>query len=638
MPSLLFEATIKVSLVLLIALAVVWCLRHRSAAARHWVMSVSVLCALLLPVLWAVGPTWSVPVYFTPVEATWAVAIEAPTAEPGSEPASEQSALAGNTNGHGELATSQAGARQVGRRAGRWMGKIPGLMMVWATGVGVALLLLLLGLGRLAWLRAGATPVTTGPWRDQAVDMSAHLGLSRPVQVLQSRHPTLLATWGVVWPKVMLPAGALAWPAQRMRVVLGHELAHVRRADWAVQLCAELLRAILWFNPLTWIALHRLRRDAELACDDEVLGLGVTGPDYATQLLDLARALGSARTLWSPGVAMARPSGFERRITTMMNPAIRRRPLMRGSRVAIVIGALCLTVPLAILAQSGSATVAGTVVDPSGRPWANARVTLGSAAQREVRMRAELAKAEAAFERRRVEARTNEREARTTLEQAEVAAERLRLQVQKDDLERAAREYRLQVTDRGGPLTVLSDEAGRFDFQDVPPGDYRLTVRLPGFDSIEDEVTLRAGQRLEHDFRLTIGSIEETVTVATGDPDPAVTSADPRRMAELRARTGSGRLQPPIKLRGLNPAYPEELRSTGAEGQVILETVVTAGGAVQVLSVLARVDPDLLTPVMPELVRAAVTATRQWQYQPTRLNDVPVDTRMKVTVNFTDES
>jgi len=60
-----------------------------------------------------------------------------------------------------------------------------------------------------------------------------------------------------------------------------------------VQLAADALCALFWFNPLMWVATRCLRRDSELACDDAVLGLGVDGPDYATQLLDLAKALRS---------------------------------------------------------------------------------------------------------------------------------------------------------------------------------------------------------------------------------------------------------------------------------------------------------------------------------------------------------
>ena len=123
-----------------------------------------------------------------------------------------------------------------------------------------------------------------------------------------------------------------------------------------MQVCAEILRAAFWFNPLTWIATRCLRRDSEMACDDAVLSLGVDGPNYATQLLDLATVLRPQRTVWSPGVAMARPSALERRITAMMNVSLNRRRLLRGPRVAICILALCVTVPIALLAQQASAT------------------------------------------------------------------------------------------------------------------------------------------------------------------------------------------------------------------------------------------------------------------------------------------
>ena len=49
-----------------------------------------------------------------------------------------------------------------------------------------------------------------------------------------------------------------SWSDERARVVLSHELAHIRRGDWIVQLSAELLRAIYWFNPLLWVACRRL--------------------------------------------------------------------------------------------------------------------------------------------------------------------------------------------------------------------------------------------------------------------------------------------------------------------------------------------------------------------------------------------
>lgn len=101
---------------------------------------------------------------------------------------------------------------------------------------------------------------------------------------------------------------------------------------------------------------------------------------------------------------------------------------------------------------------------------------------------------------------------------------------------------------------------------------------------------------------------------------------DPATLQERQQRIGDGPLQPPIKLRGLDPAYPDSLRASGTQGSVILEAVVAADGSMQVLNVLTPVDPDLLTPV------------QQWFYQPTRFHGVPVDTCTTVTINFTTKS
>ena len=84
--------------------------------------------------------------------------------------------------------------------------------------------------------------------------------------------------------------------------VLSHELAHVRRHDWCVQIAAEGVRALLWFNPLVWIACRRLRRESEQACDDAVLGNGVPARAYASHLLELARKCRLPEFPWSSAV------------------------------------------------------------------------------------------------------------------------------------------------------------------------------------------------------------------------------------------------------------------------------------------------------------------------------------------------
>ena len=85
------------------------------------------------------------------------------------------------------------------------------------------------------------------------------------------RQYTMPLTWGLFRPVIVLPSGAEHWPEDRRRIVLSHELAHIARHDWLLQICAELVRALYWFHPLAWLAAARLRQESERACDDDGL-------------------------------------------------------------------------------------------------------------------------------------------------------------------------------------------------------------------------------------------------------------------------------------------------------------------------------------------------------------------------------
>ena len=144
----------------------------------------------------------------------------------------------------------------------------------YVAGVAVSVLALLIGLARLAWIVSRAQALHAGAWVRIASEVSREYGLRRRVQLLQSAHPTLLATWGWVRPRVLLPAGAADWSDDRIRIVLLHEIAHIVRNDWATQVFAEIVRSVYWFNPLVWIAGRCLRQEGERAADDAVLNRG----------------------------------------------------------------------------------------------------------------------------------------------------------------------------------------------------------------------------------------------------------------------------------------------------------------------------------------------------------------------------
>ncbi|RPI47865.1 MAG: M56 family metallopeptidase, partial [Acidobacteria bacterium] len=282
----------KLSLIVFVALAVSFLLRRRSAALRHWVLAAGVAGAAAVPLLAAVVPAWSLP-------------FATPTAFTAYQDPFEVSVSSGATptpraQAGGVVPTPAAASMSPAR-----LDLAATLQWGWLAGTIVALSILLTGLLRLAWVATHARRITHGRWFDLAQEIARGYGLRRPVVLLQSGHPSLLVTWGLARPKVILPSSADAWTDERARVVLSHELAHIRRGDWIVQLSAELLRAFYWFNPLLWVACRRLRLESEHACDDEVMSRGVDGADYATHLIELARALNQRRHNFFPAPAMA---------------------------------------------------------------------------------------------------------------------------------------------------------------------------------------------------------------------------------------------------------------------------------------------------------------------------------------------
>jgi TonB family protein len=152
-------------------------------------------------------------------------------------------------------------------------------------------------------------------------------------------------TWGLLRPVILLPKYALDWPSEKRDWAIRHEQAHIARRDWFWQVFAQFMTCLFWFHPLVWVAASRLRDEAEHAADDAVLAAGADAPDYAAQLVEVARQLQSQTAL--AGVSMVRTPVLENRVTSILNSGLKRRPAGRAARWAIAAAALGLLLPLA---------------------------------------------------------------------------------------------------------------------------------------------------------------------------------------------------------------------------------------------------------------------------------------------------
>ena len=147
---------------------------------------------------------------------------------------------------------------------------------------------------------------------------------------------------------IVLPAGAPAWDAARLEAVLLHERAHVARYDSLTGLAGDAACAVYWFHPLTWLLAKRARLERERACDEAVLAHGVAATSYAAVLLDVARGASSP----AHGLPMAARSELGRRIEAIL--CGQRASMRRGARALLVACALVATPLVAALSPSSS--------------------------------------------------------------------------------------------------------------------------------------------------------------------------------------------------------------------------------------------------------------------------------------------
>jgi len=125
--------------------------------------------------------------------------------------------------------------------------------------------------------------------------------------------------------RILLPRAWRDWDAVRLRAVLAHERAHIRRRDWLIRVASHVNVCIFWFHPLAWWMERELTRLAEEACDDVALSEMEDREQYAATLVDIAHAAAADGGVlnWRV-VSMAKESNVIRRVNRILN---RRLPV-----------------------------------------------------------------------------------------------------------------------------------------------------------------------------------------------------------------------------------------------------------------------------------------------------------------------
>jgi bla regulator protein BlaR1 len=147
-------------------------------------------------------------------------------------------------------------------------------------------------------------PLIDGPTLNLLEDCKALMGVRTPVTLIETEAIESPTLFGFVRPRLLLPAGlASSFTRQELRHVFLHELAHIKRHDVLAGWVMLGLQTLHWFNPLVWLAFHRLRADRELACDALALSYARPGENesYGLTIIKLLERFG--QSVWAPSLA-----------------------------------------------------------------------------------------------------------------------------------------------------------------------------------------------------------------------------------------------------------------------------------------------------------------------------------------------
>jgi TonB family protein len=637
---------LKSTLVLGVAWLAAMLSRKRSAASRHLIWTAAAAALLVLPFLSITLPAVAVPGARSLPADIRVVFATTSTAQ------GTASAIHSRENSSTSLPSTPPQWRPDWRL---W------LAILWAAGMMRALVQVLVACCSMWRIRRAAHPSEDRQLTDA---LASEIGIRHSVDVLQTSDGTMPMAFGVLRPTIFLPQTSTAWSQERRRIVLLHELAHIRRGDVATHWMMRLALIPLWWNPLAFIAWREFLKESERATDDLVLQAGARASDYANHLLEVARTMQTVPALNGAAVAMARRSQLEGRLAAILDSHMNRQTASRASVFAVTLIAVALVAPLAAL-RGQDATPQTVPVDVEDTIRA-------AAAQKNHAM---LEKPAELFERRQqfdvarklLESAAAIREEVSGSQSVEYGVGLIKL----GDLEQrrnrradAAAFYSKAVLVLGdrpeaspalmflgkgkfverdfGAATNYFEHAQNIDAAQAGPARMWLALirqreQIPEAAEELYKSALAVEDPASGDAATTMELYSQFLKYE-GREDEAKTMLD-RSLAVRRelgakskqpANTNAFRIEkgvtPPKLLSKVEPAYTDEARGAKLQGTVVLYVEISPDGIAHDMSVVKGLGLGL--------DESAIQAVRNWRFQPGTMEGAPVTVQANIEVNF----
>lgn len=269
-----------------------------------------------------------------------------------------------------EAAELKASA-EAAARGPAWM---PWLVAGWSVGVLVLSLQLAVGWWRIHRLKRGALPLEDEEWIRRLLRLQSALGVKQTVRIMRSALVIVPQVVGWLRPVIFLPARVLTGlTPEQIDLLLAHELAHIRRHDYLVNVLQSLVEVALFYHPVVWWLSAQIRREREICCDELVLQMGSDRASYAQMLVELSALNLSGDRLAVPAQGGKLRERIERLLGVTPGRGGRARLAGLAILLLLVVG-LGLVVVKKMAQRDTGPQVVGRTVDAAGQPLAGITV------------------------------------------------------------------------------------------------------------------------------------------------------------------------------------------------------------------------------------------------------------------------
>jgi TonB family protein len=411
-------------------------------------------------------------------------------------------------------------------------------------------------------------------------------------------------TFGFRRPVVLLPDMLRAQPEDIQRVVLCHELFHVRRRDWIWVFAEEIVKAALWFHPAVLWLISRVRLAREEVVDELTVLATSERRAYIEALLVFADAPTQA-----PAAAFARRRHLFRRMVL-----ISKETVMSSTRILVSAAAMIVVMAAGVWSAVSVFPLTQTVI-AQGR--AGAPPLAAVAAQSPIGPLERQAKPitpENPIPRRTFSVLPQN----PPEDPGGAVVVSVRVVVDRQGRVAEARSGGIGGRGRrGGPSQTIA-----------PPSDAFMKAAIDAVRQWQYEPPADGPIAFDVTFAFTQGSearvLSHGAPAVLGGPASGIPAPPPPPPPPGAVRVG-GQIKQPAKTKHVAPVYPPIAQSARVQGVVILDVLIGTDGHV--------VDARVLRSI-PLLNQAAIDAIMQWEFTPTRLNGAPVPVMMTATMSF----